>query len=520
MQELIQKKKIIKKGINDNMETSILSWLDRASAKYKEKTVYTDASGSVSFQDLDAMTRSIGTGIARRLSPGNPVAVMTGRHLYTPACYLGAARAGCFYAPMDASMPERRLNQILQVINVKFLLVDREHLEKASTLAFPGEILIMEDLLETPADDALLSAAQKTLTGFSPLYVIFTSGSTGVPKGVLTSHYSLMCYLDGLNEILHLNEEDVLGNQSPLDYIAAIRDMYLPLITGAATVIIPKNEFAMVNQLFDTLNKYKVTTLCWSAAGLETPAKLGAFDNASVPRHLKHIVFSGSVIAGKYLKLWQQHLPGVQLINQYGPTEATASCTWYEVREEVNDDTILPIGVPYKHYQVFLLNEDHTQTPQGETGEICIKGPALALGYYGAVELTQKSFIQNPLNPNYRELIYLTGDLGRMRKDGILEFCGRKDRQIKHMGHRIELDEIEIAAMQVEGVTECCALYDKEKSLLYLFYTGTAKSKEIVLYFRANMPAFMVPRKLISLEAMPLLPNGKRNLQELKKLFK
>ena len=159
-------------------------------------------------------------------------------------------------------------------------------------------------------------------------------------------------------------------------------------------------------------------------------------------------------------------------------------------------------------------------TETGVTGEICIAGPALALGYYGNAEKTAQSFVQSPLNPNYRELIYKTGDLGKWNENGDLDFLGRSDRQVKHLGHRIELDEIELTAMQVEGITECCSLYDKVKEFLYLFYTGDASAKDIAIYFRANMPAFMVPRKIKKLEEMPKLPNGKKDMPSIRALMK
>ncbi len=503
------------------MQTSVINWLDNVSLQFPDKVVFYDAAntGEITFSEFNKYTKSIGTFVAQRVSPLNPVVVMTGRHFMTPACYLGVARAGCFYGAMDAAMPAHRLNQILGVIKAEHMIVDREHLEMAKGLNFDGEIYILEDIADTDPDEALLERARCNITEQTPLYVIFTSGSTGVPKGVITSHHSLMCYIDAVNKVLDLNEDDILGNQSPLDYIAAVRDIYLPMKTGASTVIIPKNEFAMPTQLFETLNKYKVTTLCWSVAGIELPAKLGAFDVIK-PEYLKRVIFSGSVMPCKYLKKWQENLPDTVFINQYGPTEATASCTYYVVKEQVQDDTVLPIGVPYENYRVTLLNDDGTATKQGEIGQICVSGPILALGYYGEKEKTEASFVQNPLNKNYRELIYKTGDLGRLREDGILEFHGRMDRQIKHMGHRIELGEIEETAKQIPSVADCCALYYKEKEKLYLFYTGDADSKEIVLHFRKNLPAFMSPRKLVNLDEMPHLPNGKIDMQSLKSQMK
>ena len=428
-----------------------------------------------------------------------PVVVMSGRHIFTPACFLGVVRAGCFYAPMDGDMPVTRLNQILGVIKADYMLVDKAHLDIAQGLEFRGTIFVMEDIIDYPVSDELLEQREKTLICTSPLYVIFTSGSTGVPKGVITSHQSLMTYIDSVSKVLDINDTDVLGNQSPLDYIAAIRDIYFPISRGASTFVIPKNEFAVPTALL--------------------PAKLGAFDVLK-PEYLKKLCFSGSVMPCKYLKIWQENLPDVLYVNQYGPTEATASCTYYVVKEKVDDDTVLPIGTPYDNYRVTLLTEDNKPVATGETGEICVSGPILALGYYGNAGYTEKAFIQNPLNPNYRELIYRTGDLGSFDENGILHFHGRMDRQIKHLGHRIELGEIEEAARKIDGVVDCCSLYNKPKEHLYLFYTGDATSKDIVLSFRKNMPAFMVPRKLVNLDKLPTLPNGKIDMQTLKTYFK
>ena len=501
------------------METSVLNRLDRAVSLYGDRTMFKDPAGELTFAQFDRITKVIGTALAGVVPAGSPVAVMSGRHVLTPACYLGAVRAGCFYAPIDGDMPAARLNQILSVIRAPVLLVDRAHYDTAQSLDHVCELVVLEDIMDTPADDDVLARRAATLTNVSPLYVIFTSGSTGKPKGVITSHLSLMTYIDSVAKVLSIDETDILGSQSPLDYIAAIRDIYLPISFGAMTYIIPKNEFAIPTALFDTLNRERITALCWSVAGVELPAKLGAFDEGK-PQFLKKLCFSGSVISSKYLRIWQDALPDVLYVNQYGPTEATASCTYYIVSDPVGDDTVLPIGKPYDNYRIFLLNDDDTPTPQGEIGQICVSGPIIALGYYGNAEMTEKSFIQNPLNPNYREIIYKTGDLGRWSDDGNLMFHGRMDRQIKHLGHRIELGEIEESAKAIDGVTDCCALYHKEKENLYLFYTGEATSRDIVLRFRASMPAFMVPRKLVNLDELPHLPNGKTDMQTLKSYFK
>ena len=520
------------------MFTSIIDWLDEAVKIRPSKTIYIDPEegdtpeAKLTVKELDELTDRVAAGILKAVQESvepnilreSPIAVMTGRHRFTPVCFLGVAKAGGFYAPMEADLPEPRLIQILKVSEPGYVISDRENLDKTVDMVdqsgVKAKILVMEDLLNASIDGGVdIRSARDNLTESSPLYMIFTSGSTGMPKGVLTSHYSLMCYLDGLNEVIGLDDTDVLGNQSPLDYIAAVRDLYLPLMTGAETVIIPRNTTAMPEELFGVLNKYKVTTLCWSASGLEVLAKLGAFNSDTIvpPKHIKRIVFSGSVMSGKYLMMWQKALPNTEFINQYGPTETTASCTYYRVKEQADEHTVLPIGKPYKHYKVFLMEEEGLGDG---VGEICVAGPALALGYYRNPEQTSKVFVTNPLCSGYDERIYLTGDLGRYNQDGDLEFLGRKDRQVKHLGHRIELVEIEGAAIKIDGVHNAISMYDGEKSLLYLFYTGEATSKDIALYFRSNMPAYMVPRKMVNLEEMPVLPNGKIDMNTLKGMMK
>jgi acyl-coenzyme A synthetase/AMP-(fatty) acid ligase len=220
------------------------------------------------------------------------------------------------------------------------------------------------------------------------------------------------------------------------------------------------------------------------------------------------------------LRVWQKELPECKFVNQYGPTECTASCTYHEVEGVVEEGDTLPIGRPYRNYRVFLLDDENKPVSTGEQGEICVSGPILALGYYNNKELTDSSFIQHPLNGAYNELIYKTGDYGVFDESGVLWFKGRKDRQIKHLGHRVELSEIENAALRLESIRECCAMYLKEKELIYLFYTGTATVKEAAVHFRGILPGFMVPRKLIQLEELPRLANGKTDMRTLADMMK
>ena len=473
------------------MDTNVLDWLEVTAAACPDKPAFLDEDGAVTFADVRREARIIGTAAARlRAGRKAPIAVMSGRNAHTPAVFLGAVYAGCCYAPMDGTMPVHRLNSILHTLDTDLMIVQRAFYDKARTLEFSGEILIAEDLLEGCEDAALLADCRARARELDPLYIIFTSGSTGTPKGVITAQHSLMCYIEDYAGVMGIVREDVLGNQSPLDYIAAVRDIYLPLRFGATTAIIPKELFMSPERLFEYMNDKGVTAVGWSVSALTVPAALGAFE-CSVP-------------------------PQARFVNQYGPTEATASCTYYVVPGLVEDTDVLPIGKPYPHYEVFLLSERNEAVPDGEIGEICVKGPILALGYYNSREKTAESFLQNPLNHAYDERIYKTGDLGHFAPDGNLMFHGRKDRQVKHLGHRVELGEIDLAAAKVSGVEEACALYDQEREQIWLFYTGADVTKrDIAVALRADLPGFMVPRKIEQLEAMPRLDNGKTDMRAL-----
>ena len=198
-------------------KTKILEWIVTAEDRFAESICYSCGAQNISFSDVSRLSRAVGTALSNYTIPCRPVAVMTGRHVFTPVCYLGAAMAGCFYAAMDAELPDARLRQMIAVSKTSIMIADEVGRKRAAELGFAGTILSMEELLETEPDDEILSEAQEHITELSPLYMIFTSGSTGMPKGVLTAHYSLYCYLDGLNRYLSLSEDDVLGNQAPLD---------------------------------------------------------------------------------------------------------------------------------------------------------------------------------------------------------------------------------------------------------------------------------------------------------------
>ena len=493
---------------------NVLEWLEASESLYPDKAVYIEAFKSFTFHDVLNASRNIGTVLAD-VKGSAPIAVISGRKVETITAYLGIVYSGHAYAPIDGKLPRHRIDIIIETLKPSAILADSDNMDLAKELSRGIPVFELEKITNGDADEDKLCNIRRNMVMTDPLYVIFTSGSTGKPKGVITSHQSLICYIESYVAVMGIDEKDRLGNQSPLDYIAAIRDIYVPLYKGCSAVIIPKEYFMEPNSLFNYMNEHKVTSVGWSVSAFTVSLSLGAFEEVKL-NTLKKICFSGSVMPAPCLSVWQKNLPDAKFVNQYGPTEATASCTYYEVDHIVSQDEQLLIGRAYNNYRVFLLNEDLTETPKGEIGEICVSGPILALGYYNDPDRTKKSFIINPNYKGYPERMYRTGDYGRVREDGMLEFHGRMDRQIKHMGHRVELDEIEFSANQIEGVDECISLYNKEKEALYLFYSGEIEKRQVILELRKVLPDFMIPRKVKQLSALPKLASGKIDMTTLK----
>ncbi len=496
---------------------AILDFLDNTCTTFAGKTAFIYGQEQVTFEEVRTRAKQIGTFLAGVVPQRTPVVVCAEKSVNIPALYLGILYAGCYYVPVAKDLPPARQKLILETTGAPFMLTDTDATALKATLGFEGQAAAYP-CIGQHIDEALIKKRRDATIDTDPMYVIFTSGSTGKPKGVVAPHCAVVDYITVFTKTFGITSEDIFGNQAPLDYIAAIRDVYLPVYTGATTVMIPKQHFSLPLQLFDLLNQYKITTLCWVSAALSLCSEFNVF-NQNVPQYVNKVFFTGAVMPCKHLKIWQQHLPNALFVNHYGPTEITASCTYYIVNHPVEDGEQLPIGIPFDNTEILLLNEDGTATAPGEKGEICVRGTSLALGYYKNPEKTDEAFIINPLNGIYKERIYKTGDIGALRPDGILTFHGRKDFQIKHMGHRIELGEIEAAAGLLPGVGKCCCMYNAETELIYLYYTGTADRKAITAALRETLPAFMLPRKFVPLEEIPLNIGGKPDIAALRALF-
>lgn len=494
---------------------NILEFLEAAAVRLPDKTAVIDETGTCCWRQLLQSSQSAGTALAARVPPRTPVPVLIEKGRHALSVFFGAVQAGCFYVPLNPALPEARLRQVLDVLDAPVIVTDRTNQPLAARLFPASDVMLAEELIRTPSNLTALARIRAGMADTDPLYCLFTSGSTGTPKGVVISHRSVLSFIPAFVRLSGIGADDVIGNQAPFDFDVSVKDIYAALYTGAALTVIPRRLFSQPAALMDYLCEHRVTSLTWAVSALCLVSALHGLDYRT-PDTVRRVLFSGEVMPPAHLRRWMQALPHADFVNLYGPTEITCNCTYHRIERENEYAAGLPLGNAFPNARVFLLDgKGQEVTRPDEVGEICVGGAGLALGYYNAPEQTAQAFVQHPCNQRYMERIYRTGDLGRYDAQGRLYFCGRRDFQIKHMGHRIELEEIERAAAALPGAEQCCCVFDERKSRLHAFYTGTAESAALYEQLSRQLPVFMLPRTLERLEHMPLTANGKADRRRL-----
>lgn len=493
------------------MLNSATEYLKHSSAAYPDKTAFRDERQSMTFSRLERESRALACGIvsATGEKTRQPVGIYLPKSVDCIAAFFAAAYSGNFYTPLDTAMPKARLSKITDTLRPAVIITDSAHREAAAEISPDSTVIDIEIRNAGPADDSLLDKIQRTIVDADPLYVMFTSGSTGMPKGVVVSHRSVIDYAEWLAETFTFSERTVFGNQAPFYFDNSVLDIYSTVRNGCETVVIPEERFLSPKRLCRYLDDAGINTIFWVPSVLALVANSGVLDT-DCPRGLEQILFCGEVMPTKQLNIWRRAVPNALFANLYGPTEITDVCTYFIVERGFRDDESLPIGVPCRNTEILVLNSDDKLVTGNEVGELCVRGTCLAHGYYGNAEKTFAAFTQNPLNDKYPEKIYRTGDLVRYNEYGELLYVGRKDYQIKHMGHRIELGEIEMAAAAFHATARCCALYDGERSRILLAVEPENIDKaDLYQHLKTMLPRYMLPGRIESLPVLPLNPNGK-----------
>ena len=496
---------------------NILEYLEESARRVPHKTAFSTGKESITFSELERSARTVGSELLRLGAKREAVVVFMGKRPATLSAFFGAIYAGCYYVCVDVSMPDARIEGILNSLSARFVIYEKATAKRAESLAVE-HILCYDELAIVSEEDELLRGVRERQLDTDPIYVVFTSGSTGVPKGVVACHRSVIDYTEALCRALPFDEETVFGNQTPLYFDAPLKEIMPTLKLGATTNFIPKMNFSFPILLLDYIRQHGINTVCWVVSALVQISSLGALE-AHAPTGLRLVAFGSEVFPREEYDKWRRALPEAEFYNLYGPTEATGmSCYWHADRP-LEEGEAIPVGRPFDNTEILLVGEDGREVAAGESGEIYIRGTCVTFGYYGNTEQTERAFVQNPRHDLYPETVYRTGDMGRYNERGELCFLGRKDSQIKHMGHRIELGEIEAAAAKLEGLHRACCVYDEKGKRIVLFFVGDTAPEEIPHRLSDSLPRHMIPTLCVSLPTMPLTDNGKLDRRGMREML-
>ena len=475
---------------------NVLTWLTDAARLAPDAAAFAMPGSSLSWGQVHERARRVGSFLAARVSRQSPVLILMEKSPDCLCAMLGAAFAGCFYTPLDSSMPENRMRLIAETLRPAVILCEEKFAEIAKRIAGDALVCGCGEIGEE-ADEGLLAERRGGHIDNDLLYVLFTSGSTGVPKGVSITHRSVIDFVEWACGALKLPEGPRFGSQAPFYFDNSVLDIYCTMRTRGCLFLIPKGDFMFPKKLLARLQDEKIDTVFWVPSALTALAKAEVLAPGCLPE-LKRVFFCGEVMPCGTLNQWKKALPDADYVNMYGPTEITDVCAWYRVDRDFADADSLPIGFPCENTRICLID-----------GELCVGGTCLSPGYYNAPEKTAAAFVQNPLRPQIPEIIYKTGDLAKYNERGELMFLGRRDSQIKRSGYRIELGEIECALQNAGGVELSCCYYDGAREKIVAAYTGEAGEKELKTSLKAALPKYMLPDVILKRNSLPRTGSGK-----------
>lgn len=473
---------------------SLVESLIRNKNKNPNKIIFADENKSITNQELYDKSMQIASYLSNYYN--QPIIIEMPKSVETVVLMMGVLLSGNFYTVLDIDMPEERKTTIINLLEPVCKITTKNN--KKSNYVF------FEDIIETKTKKININYNMS-----NPMYVLFTSGSTGIPKGVVVNHNSVMHYLNWFTNEFNINETTVFGNQTPLYFSMSISDVLGTIYAGSTLYFIPHSFFSFPLYLMKYMEENKINTIYWVPSALNMISTFDAFKSFELPE-LKKVLFAGEVMPPKVINYFVRNHKAYYA-NLFGPTETTDICTYYEIKEETDN---VPIGKACNGLTAIILKDGK----ESQTGELYIKGPFLASGYYNNPQKTSEVFIQNPLNKAFPEIIYKTGDIVNVREDGNLLYVGRADFQIKHMGYRIELGEIENKVYEIDEVNTCVVVYKNDKIILY--YVGNIEEETLLERLKAKVPNYMIPNKIHKESKMNYNLNGKidrtfyKNLKE------
>lgn len=480
------------------------------------KIAHINGNSKITYEKLIRMSDALSCYIIQKFGKDKTPIVVYGHKKHEMIIsFLACVKAGHAYIPVDSSFPIKRVNDIINASETKLII----NVDDNQDIDLGENIINMEHLKEIfEKYDGNVPDKKYEVKGEDVYYIIFTSGSTGKPKGVQITLSCLESFVKwGTGLCNNINENTVIMNQAPFSFDLSVMDLYISLANGCTLFSIEKHMISNMKELFE---KFSISDI---AIWVSTPSFIwmcladSKFDSSLLPK-LKLLLFCGETLSNSCVERIKNRFPEAKVINTYGPTEATVAVTSVEVDEEVNKIAPLPVGSIKSDCKLLIVDENMNEVEEGQKGEIVIAGDSVSIGYYKNPEITKKVFFEYDIN-GVKKRAYRTGDSGYI-KDGQLYYNGRIDFQIKLNGYRIEIEDVENNLKKIDIVKNAVVIpISKENKVQYIMgivilnVTTDKKSFEISTIIKNKLkeflPDYMVPRKIIVRESLPMTINGK-----------
>ena len=505
------------------MIKNILQLLENTTVRYPNKTAFVEEKKKVTFKDFTEESKKIGYNIYSKINKTNkPIVIFIDKSINCLEAMMGILYSGNFYTIIDTKSPLERFESIIKTLEPELIITDeknKEKLEKYDCKNIP--VFILENSECTTINDNVLDKIRDNQIDTDIMYVLFTSGSTGVPKGTVLTHRAVITYIQWVIETFKIGKNTIWGSQTPFYFSMSITDVFSTMATGATLCIIPKMYFSFPIKLIEFMNNNNVNTIYWVPSALCIVANLKILETEKFTT-LNKVLFAGEVMPVKQLNMWMDALPKAMFANLFGPTETTDICSYYIVNHRFKNDESIPIGKHCDNCNLIIVDENNKEVnPKNteKTGELLVRGSFLASGYYKNIAKTNEVFVQNPLNNNYNEIVYRTGDIVKYNEKGEIIYLSRKDYQIKHNGYRIELGEIEKNIYAIDEIVLCACVYDEKTERIVLFYQGNIEENDLAKKLNGKLLPYMMPNAYEKLTRMPYNANGKIDRKKLKTML-
>lgn len=496
--------------------------MDQAALCYPDRIIH--------YKELGSLVEKLGDLLLQHnLHRGNVIAIAHTKKPLSYALMLACLRLGISYVSIDVDSPIERNSKILQTCMPCFLFIDNLHnFDAMSALSkkvnIQSMLLTESNLPSSLSKDRVTHQLElaKKVDGSCIAYIMFTSGSTGSPKGVAVTHDNVLHFIAWAQKYFAVAPGDNFANLSPMYFDNSVFDFYSGLFSGATLTPIPKEVLESTYDLIPYVSNMKCTIWFSVPSLLMYQMTMKAF-TSGVLANIRHFVFGGEGYPKpELIKLFKLFSCQATLTNVYGPTECTCICSAHKITEEDFNEIkgLPPLGNLNQNFDYCILDEKGSET---HTGELCLIGPNVASGYYNERVLTEKSFTTLSDKKRFMKRMYMTGDIVT-KKDGLLWYIGRKDNQIKHMGYRIELEEIENVLIQHKDIDQATVIYKRTHSthgkiIAFIASRKNIEESDIIKKVRELLPTYMVPSKVIFLKSLPKNQNGKIDRIQLSNLI-